>query len=225
MIYDGRFQERVVLSDGKVVDVRLLRPADRRLIAEGLSRLSSESRRLRFFGQRARFSESELTFLTDLDHWDHVAIGASMRGPDGTRGAGVARFIRDAPSASSAEMAVVVADEHQGRGLGRALLEHLRRAARERGVRAFRGEVLAENTVALRMLRSAGAIIEPTSNGRIVSFRVSTAAEARPFDWMELTFGPPSSPVSAPRPRRRRSLVAKALGRREPDSTPIASRP
>ena len=58
--------------------------------------------------------------------------------------------------AGPAEIAFVVRDDHQGRGLGSILLEHLAAAARERGVRRFEAEVLAENGQMVRVFRDAG---------------------------------------------------------------------
>jgi GNAT superfamily N-acetyltransferase len=75
-----------------------------------------------------------------------IAVGCyeGTYGPDGTSVVG------------PAEVAFVVRDDHQSRGLGSILLEHLAAAARERGVRCFEAEVLGQNTQMTRVFRDAG---------------------------------------------------------------------
>jgi acyl-CoA synthetase (NDP forming) len=68
-------------------------------------------------------------------------------GPGGTTGTA---------GPDSAEVAFVARDEHQGRGLGSILLEHLAAAARENGLRRFEAEVLVENHAMVRVFRQAG---------------------------------------------------------------------
>ena len=67
----------------------------------------------------------------------------------------VGRYER-APDTDEAEVAFVVADAHQGRGIGSVLLEHLAAAGRERGVKRFNAVVLAENSAMVRVFRDAG---------------------------------------------------------------------
>src|SRR3954447_19399843 len=110
-----------------MVVIRPLEPADREELAAGFARLSPESRYRRFFAPVAQLSERQLDYLTRVDQHDHVALVAV---DDETgEGVGVARFVRTAPGV--AEPAVVVADDHQHQGVGRALLDRLVERARE----------------------------------------------------------------------------------------------
>ena len=151
--YDPSYREVVELRDGSHVELRLVVPSSRDLLAEGFSNLSERSRYLRFHATKDRLSPKELSYLTELDNERHLAIGAVGFDGGRERGLGVARFVRDEES-SAAEAAITVADDVQGQGLGQILLERLVEAAVERGVRQFWFEVLGENTTMRRLLES-----------------------------------------------------------------------
>jgi RimJ/RimL family protein N-acetyltransferase len=152
--FDDSYREETELRDGTPVLLRVVRPEDRERLREGFGRLSSESRYLRFMGRKTALSEAELTALTTLDGEDRFAIGAARPGPDGEpgEGLGVARFVRVPGEPDVAEAAITVVDEVQRRGLGSLLLRRLAAAARERGVRRFRGEILLRNDPMRRLL-------------------------------------------------------------------------
>lgn len=141
------YLERVTLRDGTRVTLRLLRPEDRALLRAGFERLSEESRYLRFLSPKTSLSDDELDYLCNIDQENHFALGAMIEPEDPAApgiGVGVARFIR-LPEGDIAEAAVTVADEMQGRGLGRLLFMRLTSAAEERGIFRFRCEVLGSN--------------------------------------------------------------------------------
>ena len=138
---------------------RHIRPDDKGRLAEGLARLSPESRRRRFLMPKPRFSSSELRYLTEIDGFDHVAIVAvSAEDPDVFYG--VARFVRLREDPSTAEAAIVVGDALQGQGLGRELGRRLADEARERGVRRFTATLLSDNVAAQRLFASISSRLE-----------------------------------------------------------------
>ena len=87
-------------------------------------------------------SAAQLDYLVDVDHHDHEAIVAVD--PISGEGLAVARYIRSNEDAEVAEVAVTVADDWQGRGLGRALLDRLSYRARREGVRRFTAPVQSD---------------------------------------------------------------------------------
>jgi GNAT superfamily N-acetyltransferase len=115
------------------------------LLRTGFEQLSSESRYARFFTPKTSLTDDELRYLTDIDHEDHVAIAAASECDGRQTGLGVARFIRFTDRPDAAEAALVVADDAQRKGLGRLLMLRLIAAARERGIKRFRFEVLSSN--------------------------------------------------------------------------------
>jgi GNAT superfamily N-acetyltransferase len=163
---DERFTAVHTLTDGTRVQLRLLRPEDRERLREGFERLSPESRFRRFLAPTPRLTEQMLAYLTATDGWNHVAVAAARLAPDGreAEGLGVARFIRLADAEDTAEAAVAVVDDVQGRGLGRLLLATLVDAARERGVRKFRCYVLPSNAPVQALLGELGGLAERVSS-------------------------------------------------------------
>ena len=146
----------VALRDGSRVVVRPVRPDDRERLLAGFARLGSESRYQRFLAPMAELSESDLTYLTEIDHHDHEALAAlDLETGDGV---GIARFIRRSDRPDTAEAAVTVIDEWQGRGVGTALLDLLAARARAEGVTRLTALLLAENRDMLDVLEAAGPV-------------------------------------------------------------------
>jgi RimJ/RimL family protein N-acetyltransferase len=142
---------RVVLRDGSKVVIRQVRRSDAPLLADGFARLGPESRRLRFLRRKDELTPAELRYFTDIDHHDHEAIGALA--PTAGGGVGVARYVRDASDPQSAEIALTVVDDWQGRGLGTELLAQLSGRARAAGIRRFTALVSADNAAMTALLR------------------------------------------------------------------------
>ena len=144
--------ERVTLSDGGELLVRPLTAADGPELMRGLEHLSPRSRYRRFLGT-PHIGPAQIRYLTDVDHHDHEALGASD--PRTGAGVGVARYIREAGT-DRAEIAVTVEDEWQGRGVGGALLARLADRARAEGIRVFTGLMLADNAPMQALLAHLG---------------------------------------------------------------------
>ena len=138
---------------------RHITPDDKGRLAEGLARLSPESRRRRFLMPKPRFSSSELRYLTEIDGFDHVAIVA-VSAEDPEVFYGVARFVRLREDPETAEAAIVVGDALQGQGLGRELGRRLADEARERGVKRFTATLLSDNEPAQRLFASISSRLE-----------------------------------------------------------------
>ena len=119
------------LPDGAPVLIRPIRADDKRMLTDGLRRLSDESVHRRFLTPKRSFSRAELRYLTEVDGRDHVALVAEHPSGPVRRLIAVGRFVRLAEDPHAAEVAITVADDWQGRGLGSMLSEQLaaRRAA------------------------------------------------------------------------------------------------
>ena len=140
--------QRVTTSGGVELSIRQVRPDDKRLIAEGIERLSPESRYRRFFRPLDRLSERDLVYLTEIDHTDHEALAAID--PETGALVGVARYVRGAEP-HLAEVSVAVGDPWQRRGVATALLERLVERAREAQITHFVALVLDENVDAIKL--------------------------------------------------------------------------
>jgi GNAT superfamily N-acetyltransferase len=148
------------LSDGTRVELRFIRPDDRAELAAGFARLSPQARYQRFLAVKNDLDDRTLDFLTNVDNENHVAVVAVTESHDLKKeiGLGIGRFIRLTAEPDVAECAVTVADEAQGKGLGRILLHVLAELARERGIRTIRAEVLADNAAIRKLLGEVGAV-------------------------------------------------------------------
>ncbi len=174
-------ERRTALRDGTPIVIRPVRPDDRDALRESFERLSPESRYRRFLAPMAHLSESQLTYLTRVDHRDHEALVAMAEGDgdaDG-EGLGIARFVR-LQDPDAAEVAVAVADSWQGRGLGTVLLAHLLARARQEGIERFTATVLADNRGSLEVLSSLGHTTVGPPQGGAVELTIDLLDEADP---------------------------------------------
>jgi RimJ/RimL family protein N-acetyltransferase len=168
-----RETQELPLGDG-MARVRPVRPDDAQLVQELFDGLSDESRRRRFFAAKPRLSRAELAYLTDVDHRRHEALIAL----DEATGEplGVVRYVRTAAESPSAELAIVVADAHRRRGVGRGLIGALAAHARRAGVERFTGLVLGDNVPARRLLERSGATVARAATPDLVEIEIDLGA-------------------------------------------------
>lgn len=164
--YNTRYREKILLRNGIEAVVRLVRPEDKVLFMEGFQKLSPHSRFMRFHSSKLSLSPEELSYFTEVDGNNHVAIGVSTRNPDKSfTGMGVARFIRFKDAPELAEAAIVIRDEFQQLGLGTILLTRIMEAGRERGIKRFQFGVLQENAGMRKLLDKVCALYEIDFDG------------------------------------------------------------
>ncbi|GAA4542770.1 GNAT family N-acetyltransferase [Pseudonocardia xishanensis] len=156
--YPRQWEADIVASDGRIVHLRPIVPSDADALLAFHQQLSDRTRYLRYFGPYPRIPPRDLERFVTVDHHKRVAFVALL----GDEIIAVGRYEglddpkRPEAPVTSAEVAFVVRDDHQGRGLGSILLEHLAAAARERGLDRFEAEVLVENHTMVRVFREAG---------------------------------------------------------------------
>jgi RimJ/RimL family protein N-acetyltransferase len=136
-----------------LINVRPIDSRDRDAFSAWFGRLSDESRRRRFLGPKPRLSARELTYLTEVDHVRHTALVAVD-----AAGAliGEARYAAARPDDRTADFAVTVADEWQGRGVGTRLAARLIEAARANGMTRLTAITLWDNGAAIALLHRLG---------------------------------------------------------------------
>jgi acyl-CoA synthetase (NDP forming)/GNAT superfamily N-acetyltransferase len=191
--YPRRWEADVVLSDGGTVHLRPITPDDAERLVAFHGRLSERTRYFRYFGAYPRIPPRDLERFVTVDHHDRVALVALL-GDDIIAVGRYERLHEGGRLSDQAEVAFVVADAHQGRGIGSILLEHLAAAAQESGLNRFVAEVLGENGQMVRVFRDAGYqisrvleegvlhlefAIDPTEDSVAVARSREQAAEAR----------------------------------------------
>ena len=142
------------LSDGSKVEIRSLRPEDEADMLAAIGRTSTQSLQRRFFVVKRGFSEKERAFFMDIDFRNHVALVALAQEDGRTVIVGGGRYIVFEPG--RAEMAFVVIDDWQGRGIGTILLRHLIEIGRNAGLQELTAEVLPENAAMLKVFGKFG---------------------------------------------------------------------
>ncbi len=140
----------VLLLDGRTAHIRPIAPEDQDNLVEFYGRVSDQSKYYRFFSPMPRLSQRDVERFTTVDYKERVALVVLLAGWI----IGVGRF--DVVSPGEAEVAFLVEDKHQGRGIAQVLLEHLAQAGRELGVERFVAEVLPDNRRMITTLREAG---------------------------------------------------------------------
>lgn len=171
----GEHGSATQLGDGTPLVVRPIRPDDKPALETGLDRLSKDSVYTRFFGPKMELTESELAYLTEVDFHDHVALVATLPEAD-HRLVGVGRYVvleeDQADGEPTAELAITVTDDHQGRGIGGLLFDHLCATARKQGIGAFVGHVMPRNRAMRRLLEAHGEVVEETRTSDAVHMTV-----------------------------------------------------
>ncbi len=144
-----------LLADGSTIAIRAARPDDCADVREMHEQMSPDNSYLRFFSLSRLAPEREAERVCRPESPDHAALLAHRDG----RLVGVASYeLTSRPGV--AEIAFAVPDDMHGRGVATLLLEHLVSLARQRGLTAFSGETLLENTPMQKVLADAGLPVE-----------------------------------------------------------------
>ncbi len=153
--YPSHFTFEVCLRDGKEVLIRPIKPEDEPLMQALFYSFSPETIRLRFMQPKKTITHEELARFCHIDYDRELALVAITQEEGEKKIIGVVRLIR-LPDETSAEMAVVVGDPWQGKGLGRVLCEIAIRVAKEMGLRRLFMDILVDNQRMLRLAEKLG---------------------------------------------------------------------
>ncbi|WP_188266850.1 MULTISPECIES: bifunctional GNAT family N-acetyltransferase/acetate--CoA ligase family protein [unclassified Streptomyces] len=157
--YPDHWEADVVLRDGGTARIRPIAADDADRLVSFYEQVSDESKYYRFFAPYPRLSAKDVHRFTHHDFVDRVGLAATVGGEfiatvryDRIDDRGLPASV----PADEAEVAFLVQDAHQGRGVASALLEHIAAVARERGIRRFAAEVLPANTKMIKVFTDAG---------------------------------------------------------------------
>lgn len=153
--YPRHWEADVLLRDGGTAHLRPVSPADAELLVAFYAQVSSQSKYYRFFAAMPTLSEREIERFIHVDHHDRVALALTVA----EKMIAIGQFERvpgREGEGDQAEVAFLVQDRHQHRGIGQLLLEHLAQIGREVGVERFVAEVLPDNVGMLQVFRDAG---------------------------------------------------------------------
>ncbi|MHA5051219.1 bifunctional acetate--CoA ligase family protein/GNAT family N-acetyltransferase [Streptomyces sp. SD15] len=157
--YPSHWEADVVLRDGGTARIRPITVDDAERLVSFYEQVSDESKYYRFFAPYPRLSAKDVHRFTHHDFVDRVGLAATVGGEfiatvryDRINADGLPASV----PADEAEVAFLVQDAHQGRGVASALLEHIAAVARERDIRRFAAEVLPANSKMIKVFTDAG---------------------------------------------------------------------
>ena len=162
------FDRQVVLKDGAHVWLRAIRPDDEPRLVDLYGRLSQHTAYQRFFTVMKRLPPDWAHFFANVDYRRRMAVVAEREHEGRVELIGVGRY-EASDEEAAAEVAFVVQDGWQGRGLGAILLDDITRAGEARGIRRFRAYVLADNHRMLELLTRATDVLERKLEDGVVS--------------------------------------------------------
>jgi acetyl coenzyme A synthetase (ADP forming)-like protein len=167
--YPHKREADVVLRDGSTVHVRPVRAAGQAAIRTFLEGLSAESIGFRFFGI------PNLDWVTnwsvDVDYADRFAL--VVNGGKATAILAHAAYVRE--EGAAAEVAFMVADAWQGRGISTILLAQLAEVANRHGISTFTAEVLPANHRMIDVFRQSGFPVELRSTPDAIAVELPTS--------------------------------------------------
>ena len=173
MMDAARYAAVEFLRDGRRIEIRALRPADEVDMLAAVDRTSAQSLYRRFFGAKRHFSEREQAHFLDIDFVNHVALVAVAESAGTRLIVGGGRYVVVGPGV--AEVAFVVTDDYQGKGIGAALMHHLVALARSAGIKQLIAEVLPENQPMLKVFQNSGLDVQTKHRAGVVEVALNVA--------------------------------------------------
>jgi GNAT superfamily N-acetyltransferase len=172
------YRRELILKDGRLLLIRSIRPDDKAALADAFRQLSKESVHSRFLSFKKGLGEVELAYLTELDFIQHVGLVAVLPEIDPGKIVGIARYIViDQESANLlAEVALVVVDQYQAKGIGTGLLKHIAIIAKKAGISMFEAYVLWENTHIRELFEHCGYQIHSEVDGDLLKLFMNVDA-------------------------------------------------
>ncbi len=168
------------LRDGTPAMIWPLLPTDAEVLREGFRRLSEDSRQYRFLMALTELDDRMIELLVDsVDGVQHIALLLIVLPPEGEEGpVGVAHLFADPDDPASADIAVTVIDDWQGRGAGTALVSALMQR-RPAEVTRLRTLVAAGNRASLALLAGAGRVSSGVPSQGVLDVTVELPAAPR----------------------------------------------
>ncbi|HOK96804.1 MAG TPA: GNAT family N-acetyltransferase [Anaerohalosphaeraceae bacterium] len=169
--YPQELERFVTLKDGTEIFFRPVKPTDEAALADMLYSLSSESVKKRYFTHTKTFPHKDVQKITNIDYEQNLAIVGVVPGPEGAEEiVAIAQYFLD-PKTQVAEVAFIVQDEWQDKGMGAMLLDYLTRIAKDRGVKSFYATVLPTNKAMLTIFYNSGYKINTEFDGDSYSIK------------------------------------------------------
>jgi acyl-CoA hydrolase/GNAT superfamily N-acetyltransferase len=160
-----------LLDDGTQLSFRPIHPTDEPRMLHLFYELSQQTIYYRFMSHLKRITRKQIQDFVYIDHRNDVAVVGTLPEAHGEDIIAIGRYYLDA-STNRAEVAFVVRDDWQGRGIGRFLLSHLVKIARRNGIQGFTAEVLRENKAMLSVFNRSELKMRSRLAGNVYSYEM-----------------------------------------------------
>ena len=161
----------LVLDDGTQINFRHVHPTDLPRMKDLLYALSQETIYYRFMSPQKQFSQRQIQEFVYVDHRSEVAVVGTLPEASGEEIVALGCYYLN-PKTNRAEVAFVVRDRWQNRGIGSFLLSHLAGIARRQGLSGFTAEVLRQNKAMQAVFNKSDARVTSRLDGNVYSFRI-----------------------------------------------------
>jgi acyl-CoA hydrolase/GNAT superfamily N-acetyltransferase len=168
------FRTTVLLDDGAQVQFRPIAPTDEPRMRDLFYALSQQTIYYRFMSFRKVIPRKEIQEFVYIDHRNDVTLVATLPSPAGEEIIAMGSYYLDTKT-NVAEVAFVVRDEWQNRGIGTQLLAYLIRIARRNGIRGFTAEVLTDNKAMQAVFNKSNCKLQTRFAGNVISFELAFA--------------------------------------------------
>jgi len=166
--YPEELERYETLRDGTEIFFRPVKPTDELALSEMLYSLSEESVRTRYMTRTVAFPHKDIQYLTNIDYRHNLAIIGVVPTVSGEQMVAIAQYFLD-PKTQAAEVAFVVQDEWQQKGMGTFLLDYITQIAKGRGVKRFYAKVLPSNKPMLAIFSNSGYEVSTDFDGEVYS--------------------------------------------------------
>jgi acyl-CoA hydrolase/RimJ/RimL family protein N-acetyltransferase len=166
--YPEEMERYETLRDGTEIFFRPVKPNDEPALSEMLYSLSEESVRTRYLTHTMTFPHKDVQQLTNIDYRKDLSIVGVVPGVSGEEIVAIAQYFLD-PKTQAAEVAFIVQDEWQQKGMGTFLLDYITQIAKQRGVKRFYAKVLPTNKPMLAIFHNSGYKVNTEFDGEVYS--------------------------------------------------------
>ena len=176
--YPEELESFDTLLDGTEIFFRPVKPTDESALSEMLYSLSPESIRTRYMTRSMTFPHKDVQRFTNIDYNLNLAIVGTVPGVSGEEIVAIAQYFLE-PRTQAAEVAFLVQDEWQQKGMGTLLLAYLTKVAKQRGVKSFYAKVLPTNRPMLSVFYNSGFKVNTEFDGEVYSIKYDLTPEKK----------------------------------------------
>ncbi len=170
--YPAHYESNHALRDGSNAFLRPIRPDDEPLIRDMFYSFSQQTVYLRYHALLKTMPHDKLQVFCNVDYDTEMALVAVTGAGGNEEIVAVGRYMTD-PGRQSAELAFVVRDDWQRKGLGTVLFQRLIDIGRQQGLRHFSADVLAHNSGMLKIFHRSGLGVETSTEDGVVRVEMS----------------------------------------------------